>query len=312
MLARSTDGGTTWVQRQISQAANTGVGAGRSGGRQGCVVRTSSTGTVYVLWRGSFQGEDVLWLSRSFDGGRNFDKPRAVAETGTVGRLDPVQGRFTIDGVAGARTNEGPTMDVANGAPSGAGASNAIVIGWNDGQLGLNNERAMVAVSTNGGNSFSTPSNATAAGDRPNFAWVAVSPDGTDIYVVYNAYLDPWRTTTADPRRMQGVVRHANLSGSVVGAWDEQHRGALGDARGSSANGLTSEFLGDYNYVMATNAGAYAVWNDVRNAAVCPAINAYRQSIVDGTPISAPAPQQVCASMFGNSDIFGASIPDPS
>jgi hypothetical protein len=312
MVARSTDGGSTWVQRQISQAANTGGGQGRSGGRQGCVVRTSSTGTVYVLWRGSFQGEDVLWLARSFDGGRNFDKPRAVAETGTVGRLDPVQGRLTIDGVAGARTNEGPTMDVANGAPSGAGASNAVVIGWNDGQLGLNNERAMVAVSTNGGDSFSTPSNATAAGDRPNFAWVAVSPDGTDIYVVYNAYLDPWRSTTADPRRMQGVVRHANLSGSVVGTWDEQHRGALGDARGSSANGLTSEFLGDYNYVMATNAGAYAVWNDVRNAAVCPAINAYRQSIVDGTPITAPAPQQDCPSMFGNTDIFGASIPDPS
>jgi hypothetical protein len=316
MLARSTDGGSTWVQRQISQAANTGVGEGRSGGRQGCVVRTSSTGTVYVLWRGSFKGEDVLWLSRSFDGGRNFDKPRAVAETGTVGRLDPVQGRLTIDGVAGARTNEGPTMDVANGAPSGAGASNAIVIGWNDGQLGLNNERAMVAVSTNGGDSFSTPSNATAAGDRPNFAWVAVSPDGTDIYVVYNAYLDPWRTTTADPRRMQGVVRHANLSGNAVGAWDEQHRGAVGDARGSSANGLTSEFLGDYNYVMATNAGAYAVWNDVRNAAVCPAINAYRQSIVDGTPITAPAPQQDCPAIgnlvFGNTDIFGAAIPDPS
>jgi hypothetical protein len=171
-------------------------------------------------------------------------------------------------------------------------------------------------VSTNGGDSFSTPSNATAAGDRPNFAWVAVSPDGTDIYVVYNAYLDPWRTTTADPRRMQGVVRHANLSGNVVGAWDEQHRGSLGDARGSSANGLTSEFLGDYNYVMATNAGAYAVWNDVRDAAVCPAINAYRQSIVDGTPITAPAPQQDCpvvnGDVFGNTDIFGASIPDPS
>jgi hypothetical protein len=316
MVARSTDGGGTWVQRQISQAANTGVGAGRSGGRQGCVVRTSSTGTVYVLWRGSFQGEDVLWLSRSFDGGINFDKPRAVAETGTVGRLDPVQRRLTIDGVAGARTNEGPTMDIANGAPSGTGASNAIVIGWNDGQLGLDHERAMVAVSTDGGDSFSTPSNATAAGDRPNFAWVAVSPDGTDIYVVYNAYLDPWRTTTADPRRMQGVVRHANLSGNVVGAWDEQHRGSLGDARGSSANGLTSEFLGDYNYVMATNAGAYAVWNDVRDAAVCPAINAYRQSIVDGTPITAPAPQQDCpvvnGDVFGNTGIFGASIADPS
>jgi hypothetical protein len=172
----------------------------------------------------------------------------------------------------------------------------------------------MVAVSTNGGNSFSTPSNATAAGDRPNFPWVAVSPDGTDVYVVYNAYLDPWRNNTTEPRRMHGVVRHANLSTlGALGAWDEQHRGAIGDARGSSANGLTSEFLGDYNYVMATNAGAYAVWNDVRNAAVCTAINAYRGGLAGTNPTAPrPAPQVDCAPTFGNSDIFGANIPDPS
>jgi hypothetical protein len=311
MLARSTDGGETWVQRQISQAANTGSGAGRSGGRQGCVVRSSSDGIVYVAWRGSFQGQDVVWLSRSFDGGDKFDKPRAVAVTGTVGRFDPVQGRFTIDGVAGARTNEGPTMDVANGAPSGAGASDAVVIGWADGQSGLNNERAMVAVSVDDGETFSAPANATEAGDRPNFPWVAVSPDGTDVYVVYNAYLDPWRNDTTSTRRMLGVVRHADTS--ALGTWTTLHRGVEGDARGSSANGLTAEFLGDYNYVMATNNGAYAVWNDVRNATVCTAINAYRGGLAGTNPAAPrPAPQVDCAPTFGNTDIFGASFLDPS
>jgi hypothetical protein len=49
-----------------------------------------------------------------------------------------------------------------------------------------------------------------------------------------------------------------------------------------------------------------------RNAAVCPAINTYRQSLVAGTPIPPPAPNVDCPATFGNTDIFGGSYPDPS
>ncbi len=169
----------------------------------------------------------------------------------------------------------------------------------------------MVSVSVDGGETFSTPANATETGDRPNFPWVAVSPDGTDVYVVYNAYLDPWRNDTTSARRMLGVIRHADTN--ALGSWTSLHRGAVGDARGSSANGLTSEFLGDYNHVTATNAGAYAVWNDVRNATVCDDINAYRGGLAGTNPAAPrPEPQNDCAPTFGNTDIFGAAVPDPS
>jgi hypothetical protein len=309
MLARSTDGGDTWRQRQISQSSNT-VSAGRAGGRQGCVVRTDSDGTVYVVWRGSFKKEDVIWMARSFNGGVRFDRPRVVTKTGTVGEIDPTQGRLTFDGVAGSRTNEGPTFDIANGAPSGEDAPDTLLLGWLDGRQGLNHERSMVRISNTGGRSWSRAYDATQAGDRPNFPWVAISPDGEDAYVTYMGFLDPWRHTTSTPRRMQGVVRHADVSD--LSAWQTLHRGAIGDARGSSANGLTSEFLGDYDYVMATNDGAVAVWNDVRNAAVCAAINVYRQSVVDGDPIAAPAVPTACPATFGNSDTFGAPFNDPT
>jgi hypothetical protein len=311
MMARSRDGGDTWTQQQISPASNTGTNSGRAGGRQGCVVRTDSNGVVYVAWRGGFKGQDVVWLSRSFDGGTNYERPRAVAVTGTIGAFDAVVGRFTIDGVAGARTNEGPTMDIANGAPSGQGAPNTIALGWADGQLGLNNERAMVSLSTDGGLTWTSPADATAPGDRPNFPWLAISPDGSDLYIVYNAYLAPWRNDTTNPRPMQGVVRHADTASAS--SWSTLHRGELGDARASSANGLTAEFLGDYNYVMATNNGAYAVWNDVRNAAVCPAINAYRGGLAGtNAPAPRPAPQSDCPAAFGNTDIYGVGVADPT
>lgn len=308
-MARSTDGGDTWEQLQITQAANA-VAEGRAGGRQGCVIRTDSQGVVYVFWAGSLNGASVQYLARSFNGGVSYERPRAVATVNEVGRRDPVQGRFTMDGVAGARSGSSfPTVSIANGAPTGAGAPDTIVVAWPDAADGLNHEKVLIQSSTDGGTTWSTPVVASPPGDRPDYANVAISPDGDDVYLVYTNHLDPWQSTTADPRRMQGVVLHGT---GDLATWTELHRGAIGDNRGSSANGLAFEFLGDYNYAVATNDFGGAVWVDVRDAAVCGPMNAYRQSLVDGSPIARPAPQQDCPATFGNTDIFGGTYPDPT
>jgi hypothetical protein len=310
VFSRSTDGGATWRQRQLSAATNNA----QTGGRQGCAIRSDSTGTVYVVWEGTdiHTRQSVFYLARSFDGGNNFERPRAVVDVVDVGVPDPVSGRIVFDGYAGTRTDSFPSLGVANGAPTGAGATNTLVLTWPDARNGLNHEQALVRTSTNQGLSWSAPVNAAEVGDRPDNPAVAISPTGSDLYLVYNGYLQPFQTTTANPRRMQGVVRHANLSaGGAVGAWSTLHRGAVGDARGTTRT-LNREAVYDYNYAAATRTYGAAVWMDVRNAADCPAVDAYRQSLIDGTPIAAPSPLTDCPAQFGNEDIYGGTYLDPT
>ena len=310
MVARSTDGGTTWRQRQISAATNNA----QTGGRQGCAVRSDSTGVVYVVWEGTdiHTRQSVFYLARSFDGGNNFERPRIVTTVVDVGLPDPVSRRIVFDGYAGTRTDSFPSLGIANGAPTGAGATNTMVLTWPDARGGLNHEQALVRTSTNRGLTWTAPVNATVASDRPDNPAVAISPTGSDLYLVYNAYLQPFQTTTANPRNMQGVVRHANLSAAgTVGAWSTLHRGAVGDARGTTRT-LNREAVYDYNYAAATRTYGAAVWMDVRNAADCPAVDAYRQSLINGTPIAPPAPLTDCPAQFGNEDIYGGTYLDPT
>ena len=319
-VARSADGGDTWSRVVVEP--NTDSASGKwalAAGGTGCTMRTDSAGTLYLFWHGFNQDtkEEAIFQSRSFDGGATFEVRRKLFTVHPTGVFDPVLGRNTMDGIAGARSDlsTSPSVDIANGAPTGAGATDQIVMNWVDGQT-LNDEHEMFATSTDGGDAWTTPvSVETDASDRGYYTATAISPDGQDVWLVYNAFTAPYQATTSTPRPLVGVVAHADVSGGTVGSFSEVHRSASGDARGASQNDLTAEFLGDYVYASSTNDFGAFVWNDVRTAADCSAIDAWRAALrtkdkKDDPP--KPEPNNDCAPNFGNSSIFGAAIADPT
>jgi hypothetical protein len=312
-VAVSRDGGATWTQRQISAAANNG----QRNPPDGCTIRTDSLGNAYVFGIGTVQsagGQSFELMSVSRNGGATWSaQTPVVGPVHQPGIFDPAQGRPTIDGVAGARSDlaPAPSVDIANGAPTGSGATNHMVMSFVSSQAaGDENPHVYFTESSDHGVSWTTPRQIETAGDRGFYTAPAISPNGSTVYVVYNAFTTPYQTDTSSPRDLVGVVMRGTVSSGVTGSWSTLNRGASGDARASAANSQTAEFLGDYVYAAATDTFGAAVWNDTRNAQHCPAVDTYRKNLLLGiTPNPAPDPPTSCGatSTFGNSDIYSFS-----
>ena len=312
-VAVSSDGGSTWTQHQISAAANNG----QRNPPDGCTIRTDSLGNAYVFGIGTVQsagGQSFELMSVSHDGGSTWSaQTPVVGPVHQPGILDNAQGRATIDGVAGARSDlaPAPSVDIANGAPTGNGATNHMVMSFVSSTVdGNEHPHVNFTESSNHGVSWTTPQQIETSGDRGFYTAPAISPNGNTVYVVYNAFTTAYQTNTRSPRELVGVVKRGTVSSGVTGSWTTLNRGASGDARGSSANSQVAEFLGDYVYAAATNTFGVAVWNDTRNAQDCRAVDTYRENLLQGiTPNPKPDPPTSCPanSTFGNSDIYSFS-----
>ena len=312
-VATSTDGGVTWTKRIVGPP----VANFQRGSRTGCTVRTDSNGVIYTFFA-HFQvgtpGIGTHTMIKSFDGGKHWTRPQEIFSMNDACYfVDPISRRCTADGIAGARIDlaAGPSVDIANGAPTGAGATDEIVDAWSDGRFGFNNEKTLFSFSTDLGQSWSDPEVISEPGDRSIYSAPAISPDGSAVYVVYMALGAPFQETTANPRPLHGVLLTAPIgAGGEPGAWATVYNGPTGDARGTSQGRiLYNEFLGDYVYAIATPAYGAGVWTDVRRTVDCPAMDDWRQRSYDAGHRVFPAPWPLgdCLPDFGNNDIFSAT-----
>jgi hypothetical protein len=317
IVASSDDGGATWTQRQVNSSAGAGGSFFNQGFETGCTIRTDSTGVVYLFlanFRFGFPGEGFHFMLKSLDGGKHWTKPQiTVAMNDMCFNFDPVYGRCVADGLAGARIDlsASPSVDIANGAPTGIAATNEIVDAWSDGRLGLNNEKTFLAWSTNGGATWGGPTPVSLAGDRTLYSAPAISPTGDRIYVVYEADLDPWRASDmSSARRYRGVFRQAAVGANgAPTSWSTVLTGAIGDLRATyPGHDIYQERIGDYVYAAASSSYGVAVWTDARDADVCPAVQSYRAASVAAGQRALPAPWPlfICP-RFGNTDTWAVT-----
>jgi hypothetical protein len=312
----SGDGGQTWKVKQIS-TATTNVARGF---HAGCTVRTDSHGVVYVFYT-HFQigtpGFGAHTMQKSFDGGRTWTRPRDVLPANDACfEFDAVEGRCVADGGAGARIDllSAPSVDIANGAPTGEDATNEIVDVWNDGSLGLNNEKTLFSYTMNGGTTWSDPAIISVGSDRPIYAAPAIAPDGSSVYVIYEALTDPWRGgDMTSSRGYHGVFRQALLgTNGEPTSWSTLLTGPSGDIRATyPGHDIYQERVGDYVYAAASRAYGVGLWADASDASVCTDVQTWRaasyaagQRVLPGAPWPVPP---TCPANWGNVQILAVT-----
>jgi len=85
--------------------------------------------------------------------------------------------------------------------------------------------------------------------------------------------------------------------------------GASSNPEASGYNSLLEQFIGDYTDVVTGPTTSFLTWTDASEAAVCPAVSAYRSQVYSRSKTAvAPNPDTACATGFGNTDTVVAVL----
>lgn len=295
-VAHSDDEGQTWSSAvQISDANNNSAQGFRETGQ---IAVSAQDGTVEAFWTVNADSKKLPSLqvvAISKDGGNTFSAPITIAPVTDY----PVSGTpFDVVDLF----NRVPGMSARVDCyphPAADPSSNKVYVVWCDFAGG--NGTVQGAVSSDGVNWTRLPGVST-TGRNAFFPAAAVSPDGR-VSLAFDALTkppanDPWQT---------GVQVYDAYYAQLLadGSWSTPLKisTASSNPDGSSYNDLTEQFIGDYIGIAAGPTAAYAVWTDARAAALCPAVDAYRNAVYAGSKTAvAPNPDTACTRAFGNTD----------
>ncbi len=183
-FSRSTDGGASYGNEQILQAAGTGP--------FGCHVDVGPGGEVYVVWADRV-GQFDIRFRRSLDGGVSFEAPVTVATGNRHPGIDRIRScdanRGTLNGDIRMLHQAWMAVDTTGGPFAG----NIYVVWASDPPGAVDNSDVFFSRSTNGGLTWSPRVQLSAdAGLTDQFEpFVAVGIEGTLAMAWYDRRLDP-------------------------------------------------------------------------------------------------------------------------
>ena len=313
-VAVSSDGGQSWTIHHVAAP----IDSAKQGYREGCTIRTGSGGRVYVVFThlsGAFPSNKLAGsqnLVMSWNGGATWTKPVDIANINTgCYYWDPVAQRCAEDGPGGNPNEPAPSLDIANGAPTGRHATDELVLAWPDGQFGQNHEAVLLTHSTTFGRIWSKPERVSLPGDRAMLAAAAIAPDASRVYVTYTALTTPFSPSMSKPRLMRGVLRSARIGPHGAPAhWVTDYVSPAGDARGTAMGGYNfEEFTGFYISAIATRSYGLGAWTDLRATPACAAMDTWREKSLKAVTVLAPAPWPLtaCPANWGNSKLWSAT-----
>lgn len=303
-VSRSTDAGSRWSPlREVP------------GPRQqadSCALRTDSHGEVYLYTGVRDGGQQRVVQAVSRDGGRSFGASREALAGALCGMSDPVTGGYSFDGDGGLPVTADMSVDIANGAPTGKGATNTIALTLcvtTGSRTGADDsgERALVALSTDGGASFGVAAQVGGEENRPYQPTVALSPGGKDLYLSYQQFEGVWQATSKAWRQANAVVYHADLTGTQLGAVTRVEYGPNEEMRNTTSGDLRTEWAGWGGGAAATQHWGLFAWTTAAVAQPCKAVEAYRDGLATAGGHGPMPSLSTCGDSFGNSDVWGGA-----
>ena len=301
-VVHSDDEGVSWSPPVQVSAANSNAAQGF---RETGQMTVAADGTVEVFWTENADSPKLPSLqvvATSKDGGTTFTAPITIAQVtdyplrGTP--FDVVDLFNRVPGMS-ARVDCYPH-------PAADPSSSRVYVVWCD--FGGGHGVVKAAVSRDGLNWTALGTIAGVANRNAFFPQVSVHPNG-----VVNLTFDALTTPPAANPWQTGVQVYDNYfaqstDGATFGP-TVPVSSASSNPDGSSYNNLMEQFLGDYIGIVSGPHAAYLVWTDSRNAAPCAAVDAYRNAIYAGSKTAvAPNPDKVCATDFGNTDTYAATV----